>query len=107
MNNIKRYRGMYEYSLRDLASKMGLSAEMIRILENSSNIKPEHLKKLCEIFNCDAIDIYGLDILKVELSESEKAHLITLLIYDIIKSYPNGDKVVSDVLSLNGFHKGY
>ena len=67
MNRLKELRKEKGMSQIALAKELGVSYRTLQYWENGeSNIKPVHLKKLCEIFDVDAPYLLGYNTVKNE-----------------------------------------
>ena len=81
-NNIRKLRGQSGMSQVELAKMMGVNRATIINLESSQSdvvISAKNAKKLCEIFKCDLIDVYGMSIFRIPLKEEEKQKVIEML----------------------------
>lgn len=79
MVNIKKYRGYYNMSQDDLAKKLNVTRSMVCYLESKEikDLSDEYKRKLCEIFQCNVVDLYGLDNFK-ELPSNDSEILTTI-----------------------------
>ena len=67
MNRLKKLRKEKGMSQIALAKELGVSYRTLQYWENGeSNIKPVHLKTLCEIFDVDAPYLLGYNTVKNE-----------------------------------------
>ena len=67
MNRLKELRKEKGLSQKALANELGVSYRTLQYWENGeSNIKPVHLKTLCEIFDVDAPYLLGYNNVKNE-----------------------------------------
>lgn len=81
-NNIKKLRGQSGMSQVELAKMMGVNRATIIKFENPKSktvISLKNAKKLCKIFGCDLIDIYGMSIFRTRLNEEEKKKVVEML----------------------------
>ena len=67
MNRLKELRKEKGLSQKALANELGVSYRTLQYWENGEiNIKPVHLKTLCEIFDVDAPYLLGYNTVKNE-----------------------------------------
>lgn len=82
-NNIRKLRGQAGMSQIDLAQKIGVNRATIIQLEASNNekvITKRLADKLCEVFNCGLIELYGMSIFRIPLeTEEDKMKVIEML----------------------------
>lgn len=67
MENIKYYRKLKRISQKDLADKLGMTREYIVFLEsnNCHSIGTKAAEKICNYFEIDVFDLFGIDIFKI------------------------------------------
>lgn len=80
MKNIKKFRALKNIEQVELAKLLGISRTSLSYFENGI-VEPRKktFKKMCEIFNCSEIELYGSKLFKA-LPETEKDILEVLKI---------------------------
>ena len=82
-NNIRKLRGQAGLSQIELAKLIGVTRYTIIQLEASNNekvITKRLAEKLCEVFNCGLIELYGMSIFRIPLeTEEDKMKVIEML----------------------------
>lgn len=82
-NNIRKLRGQAGLSQIELAKLIGVTRYTIIQLEASNNekvITKRLADKLCEVFNCGLIELYGMSIFRIPLeTEEDKMKVIEML----------------------------
>lgn len=82
-NNIRKLRGEMGLSQIELAEKIGVTRYTIIQLESTETEKviTERLaEKLCEVFNCSMVELYGWSIFRIPLkTEEEKQKVIEMI----------------------------
>lgn len=97
MINVRKYRAMLGLTQDQLAQKLNCSRTNVVYLESDdcNSLSKENEQKLCEIFNCDIIDLYGLDNLKhIPQNDKQRINLI-ISIYKEIQSNESREKLVN------------
>ena len=103
MINIKKYRGMLDISQEELARRLGVTRPMVCYLEKKEthDIDRETANKLCSIFGCELIDLYGLDNFRVLPSNDKEILSVIKMLLSRIE-----DNDLKEELK-NGIHKRY
>jgi DNA-binding XRE family transcriptional regulator len=82
-NNVRKLRGQAGLSQIELAKLIGVTRYTIIQLEASDNekvITKRLADKLCEVFNCSLIELYGMSIFRIPLeTEEDKMKVIEML----------------------------
>ena len=100
MVNIKKYRGYFNMSQDDLAKKLGITRSMVCYLESKEikDLSNEYKEKLCEIFDCNVIDLYGLDNFKELPSNDSEILTIIKFLTPLIENVELREKIANGIL---------
>ena len=74
MKKIKLYRGVKGITQAELARRLGVTRAYINKLESDKyhSISKKLVKRLCEVFEVDAFDLFDIDILKIAPQNSKE-----------------------------------
>lgn len=95
MNNIKKYRGMFDMTQEELAKAVGVTRTLVIYWENPEyhNLKLKQAKKIAKIFDCSVIDLYGLDNFKIVPKTDEERLKVIEMLYNEIESEETKEKL--------------
>ena len=71
MKNLKKLRGIYGYSQKELAEKIGVSRQLYCTLENGKINSNSNIYKICEIFNITPCELLLIDNLKFRPNDKQ------------------------------------
>ena len=82
MKNIEKFRTLAGYTQAELGEKLGLSRVWISNLEKPDYfyINEEYIVKMCELFGCNRVELYGYDNFREKPQDDRQAmYLIKIL----------------------------
>lgn len=86
MEKIKKLRGVYGISQKELAEKIGISRNTLIKMESETNNEVNHnikdIKKICDFFSIKPYELYGIDILKYKPKNKEEFFEIIMLLQE-------------------------
>ena len=83
MKNIKKFRYQLGLTQQELADRLGITRSHASFLEKKTTktLAPETANKLCGLFGCSLVSLYGMENFKVEpKNDEEKIEMIRILI---------------------------
>ena len=83
MKNIKKFRYQLGFTQQELAIRLGITRSHASFLEKKTTktLAPETASKLCDLFGCSLVSLYGMENFKVEpKNDEERVEMIKVLI---------------------------
>ena len=89
MKKIKLYRGVKGITQAELARRLGVTRAYINKLESNKyhSISKKLVKRLCEVFEVDAFDLFDIDILKIVPQNSKEFEKVIYILEKERKKY--------------------
>ena len=89
MKKIKLYRGIKGITQVELARRLGVTRAYINKIESDKyhSISKKLVKKLCEVFEVDAFDLFDIDILKIVPQNSKEFEKVIYILEKERKKY--------------------
>ena len=89
MKKIKLYRGAKGITQAELARRLGVTRAYINKLESDKyhSISKKLVKRLCEVFEVDAFDLFDIDILKIVPQNSKEFEKVIYILEKERKKY--------------------
>ena len=83
--NIKKMRALKGFNQQKVANYLGVSKAYISQVENDKNhdLPLKHAEKMAELFECSLVELYGIDILRVEPENDKEVILVLKSILDV------------------------
>ena len=83
MKSIKKFRYQLGFTQQELANRLGITRSHASFLEKKTTktLAPETAEKLCGLFGCSLMALYGIENFKIEpKNDEEKIEMIKILI---------------------------
>ena len=89
MKKIKLYRGIKGITQAELARRLGVTRAYINKLESDKyhSVSKKLVKRLCEVFEVDAFDLFDIDILKIVPKNSKEFEKVIYILEKERKKY--------------------
>ena len=89
MKKIKLYRGIKGITQAELARRLGVTRAYINKIESDKyhSISKKLVKRLCEVFEVDAFDLFDIDILKIVPRNSKEFEKVIYILEKERKKY--------------------
>ena len=89
MKKIKLYRGIKGITQAELARRLGVTRAYINKIESDKyhSISKNLVKRLCEVFEVDAFDLFDIDILKIVPQNSKEFEKVIYILEKERKKY--------------------
>lgn len=89
MKKIKLYRGIKGITQAELARRLGVTRAYINKLESDKyhSVSKKLVKRLCEVFEVDAFDLFDIDILKIVPQNSKEFEKVIYILEKERKKY--------------------
>ena len=89
MKKIKLYRGIKGITQAELARRLGVTRAYINKIESDKyhSISKKLVKRLCEVFEVDAFDLFDIDILKIVPQNSKEFEKVIYILEKERKKY--------------------
>ena len=89
MKKIKLYRGIKGITQAELARRLGVTRAYINKIESDKyhSIGKKLVKRLCEVFEVDAFDLFDIDILKIVPQNSKEFEKVIYILEKERKKY--------------------
>ena len=89
MKKIKLYRGIKGITQAELARRLGVTRAYINKIESDKyhSISKKLVKRLCEVFEVDAFDLFDIDILKIVPQSSKEFEKVIYILEKERKKY--------------------
>ena len=89
MKKIKLYRGVKGITQAELARRLGVTRAYINKIESDRyhSISKKLVKRLCEVFEVDAFDLFDIDILKIVPQNSKEFEKVIYILEKERKKY--------------------
>ena len=87
--NIKKYRIEKNITQAELARRLGVTRAYINKLESDKyhSVSKKLVKRLCEVFEVDAFDLFDIDILKIVPRNSKEFEKVIYILEKERKKY--------------------
>lgn len=95
MKNIEKFRTVLGYTQAELGKKLGISRAWVSILErpNYFYIDEDYIEKMCELFNCNRVELYGYDNFREKPQTDEQALYLIKILSNFIENLETKEKL--------------